>query len=262
MSFRHKNSRRQEDHGADDWLMTYADLITLLLCFFAVFLSVSVPKKEIFDQAKQQVLDQFSANYVLQGQFPTPEAKSESKLPYNANPSIVAQYQGEQHRTGDLVDASDEDGNPNQNENENEGQDQAPEGDRITTIDMPSATLFASGSADLSAAGKDLLSGVLEENLKTSDAEGYQITVEGHTDDVPINTLQFPSNWELSTARAAIVVRFFIDQGIPAQRLRVAGYADSFPKAPNRDTKGVAIPANQAENRRVVIKLEKIEKVK
>jgi len=60
--------------------------------------------------------------------------------------------------------------------------------------------------------------------------------------------------------RAAAVVRFFLSQNIPPQRLRAAGYADTFSKVPNRDANGIAIPANQAQNRRVVIKLEKIEK--
>jgi chemotaxis protein MotB len=55
-------------------------------------------------------------------------------------------------------------------------------------------------------------------------------------------------------------VHFFLDQGIPAERLRAAGYADTFPKVPNRDANGNPIPANQAQNRRVVIKLEKVDK--
>jgi len=56
------------------------------------------------------------------------------------------------------------------------------------------------------------------------------------------------------------VVHYFLEQGIPARKLRAAGYADSFPKAPNRDANGNPIPEHQAQNRRVVIKLEKIDK--
>jgi chemotaxis protein MotB len=87
----------------------------------------------------------------------------------------------------------------------------------------------------------------------------YMITVEGHTDDMPIGTGQFPSNWELSTARASAVVRYLINNGIPAAKLRAVGYAQVMPKVPNRDVTGRPIPENQAQNRRVVIKLEKIE---
>ncbi len=238
MSFRYRHQRRQEDHSTDDWLMTYADMITLLLCFFAIFLSVSVPKKDVFNQAKEEVLERFASS-------------SFHEMPFDTLTSIIDEYQGQEHRTGDQVDASDTD--------QGQGREEVPPGDRLMTIDMPSATLFSSGSAELSNDGKMLLLQVLEKNIK-NNSEDYLITVEGHTDDVPIKTMQFPSNWELSTARAAVVVRFFIDQGIAAQRLRVAGYADSFPKVPNRNALGIAVPANQAENRRVVIKLEKIVK--
>jgi len=73
--------------------------------------------------------------------------------------------------------------------------------------------------------------------------------VEGHTDDLPIHTQRFPSNWELSAARAASVVRFFIQQGIPKERLQAVGLADTQPRAPNTS------PEDRAKNRRVVIQL-------
>jgi chemotaxis protein MotB len=90
----------------------------------------------------------------------------------------------------------------------------------------------------------------------------YTISIEGYTDDSPIKTPQFPSNWELSTARAAAVVRSFVGLGVPAERLRAVGFAETSPKLPNRDADGKAIPENQAQNRRVVIRLEKITKQK
>ena len=76
---------------------------------------------------------------------------------------------------------------------------------------------------------------------------GHTITVEGHTDNVPISTPQFPSNWELSAARASTVVRHLIARGIPADRLSAVGYADTRPLAAN-DTE-----AGRAKNRRVSI---------
>jgi flagellar motor protein MotB len=133
-------------------------------------------------------------------------------------------------------------------------------GDRLTTIEINSAAFFGSGSATLSSDGAMILRKVAD-NLKSGAYKDYLITVEGHTDDTPIHTAQFPSNWELSTGRASAVVRFFMEQGISSQQLRAAGYADTFPKLPNRTASGDAIPANQATNRRVVIKLEKIEKI-
>ena len=131
-------------------------------------------------------------------------------------------------------------------------------GDRLTTIEISSAAFFGSGSATLSGPGRAILQDVAA-TLGTDKLRDYHVTVEGHTDDSPITTAQFPSNWELSTARASAVVHFFLDHGIPALRLRAAGYADTFPVVANRDAAGTAIPENQARNRRVVIKLEKID---
>ena len=237
MSYHPKRRRRIEDQHVDDWLMTYADMITLLLCFFAIFLSVSIPKKEQFEQARQKVMEKFAApEDVLAGKFPpkpaTPKA-AETRDPFDKLPSFIDKYQG-------MKDV------------------EVRPGDRIVTIAIGSAPLFAIGSADLSGEGRKILADVAG-IAKDRHYADYSVTVEGHTDDSPIRTAQFPSNWELSTARAAAVVRFFLEQGVRADRLRASGYADVFPKAPNRDAAGKPIPENQALNRRVVIKMEKRE---
>ncbi|HTW71533.1 MAG TPA: OmpA family protein [Acetobacteraceae bacterium] len=133
-----------------------------------------------------------------------------------------------------------------------------PPGDRITIFQCNDTAFFASGSATLSPAGATILRKLLATLLSPRFA-AYRITVEGHTDDAPIGNPLFPSNWELSSARAAAVVRFLVEQGIPAHRLRAAGYADTRPLVPNRDAAGNPIPENQAKNRRVVVQLEKID---
>ncbi|MCE7887587.1 MAG: hypothetical protein DYH13_08840 [Alphaproteobacteria bacterium PRO2] len=237
----YKKQGRRRGPRTDDWLMTYADMITLLLCFFAIFLSVSVPKDEQIEQAREKVRERFAAQnvidqFVLDPISPVGANSSEKEI-YDRLPSIVDMY------------------------NKGEGVHIEQEGDRITTIEMDSSAFFASGSSVLSDEGQRIL-GELQAKLTTKDYINYSITVEGHTDDNPIHTTQFPSNWELSTARAAAVVRFFLEHGIDPERLRAAGYADVFPKVPNRDSNGNPIAANQSQNRRVVIKLEKIEKNK
>lgn len=226
---RHQQRRSRTGH-VDDWLMTYADMITLLLCFFAIFLSVSIRKQRT--------------------EHRPPAIKVRSEAPRITTNNV----------------SSETDGAPSASLQEiaKRLQSQGPssiqeEGDRITTLQMSSGALFASGSAALSDSGRTILKDVAI-NIDSDRYKDYQVTVEGHTDDTPINTIQFPSNWELSTARAAAVVQFFLQLGIPAQRLRAAGYADTYPVAPNRDAEGKSIPENQAKNRRVVIKLEKIEK--
>jgi chemotaxis protein MotB len=225
MSFHYKKKRRLDDHRLDDWLMSYADMITLILCFFAIILSVSVIKDEKFEQVRQKVMEQFSVSDVTKG-IKTPQLENQQ--------AITKILQGQQ---GVAVES----------------------GDRYTAIEMNSAPFFASGSAELRPEGQHMLAALLP-TLQDERFRDYQITVEGHTDDMLISTAQFPSNWELSTARAAVVVRFFINNDIPATKLRAIGYAEVLPKVPNRDLSGKPIPENQAQNRRVVIKFEKIEK--
>lgn len=237
-----KNRRRssQEDAHIDDWLMTYADMITLLLCFFAVFIAISVVENEKFENAKQKVVEKFAGatSDYLKGEYALPDTQQDaietSELSFEALPSIVDRY-----RNNENIEVE--------------------KGDRITTIEMNSASFYAVGSANLTNEAITFIDGLLP-NLTSPEYRDYTISVEGYTDDSPIRTAQFPSNWELSTARAAAVVRLLIEKGIPSQRLRAVGYGDAVPKAPNRDSTGNPLPDNQAQNRRVVIRLEKIEK--
>jgi len=79
--------------------------------------------------------------------------------------------------------------------------------------------------------------------------------VEGHTDPLPIATSIFPSNWELSSARAGAVIRVFEEKGFERPNLVSIGLADSRPILENKDTKGEWIPENMAKNRRVVVRV-------
>jgi len=292
---------REAAGHADDWLMTYADMITLLLCFFVIFLGVATTRKN------QAPVRQWAEAIV-----PAPAPVSAPaqrlpatlmpfqpwlKLPEAIHPTPVADIEyiartvpGTADRKLAAVDDAPLEVTPPPDLAEpaavkaaapsapppvaaapaslpalvddlkarHAAADIEQKGDRITTLEISSAAFFDSGSALLSDAGKAILRDVAV-NLMSSRFQGYQITVEGHTDDTPISTAQFPSNWELSTARASAVARFLLDERIAPQRIRAAGYADTFPEAPNRDALGNAIPLNQAQNRRVVIKLEKID---
>jgi flagellar motor protein MotB len=279
-------SRWQTERAAslhvDDWLMTYADMITLLLCFFAVFLTLTVPKKPVAQTVELATTVTAPAPaHFLEGDLPfhglpiadRPTADDVPALKVAANPqALPPQAKTAEIKTEappappapapELV-ALDVSGitppsilEPLQAKGTAEIEQK---GDRLTTVNMSSATFFPSGSATISADGQGVLADVAQ-RLKSDELKDYLITVEGHTDDAPISTAQFPSNWELSTARASAVVHFFLDQGISATKLRAAGYADTFPKLPNRDAQGHPIPENQAQNRRVVIKLEKLDR--
>ena len=244
MTVRYKRNRRRDDAHVDDWLMTYADMITLLLCFFAILLAVSVPRHDKMTEATVQIQKTFAATD-KHGRFavkPNGLDGGEPGKSLDYLPSIVDKY--------DM---------PKPVPVPPQQPAQKPAGDRLTMVDLNSATFFPSGSAMLTDDGKKALAQALQ-NLNTAQYKDYTITVDGYTDDNPIATAQFPSNWELSSARAAAVVRFFISQGVPADKLRAEGYADTHPKMPNRDVGGNVIPANQAQNRRVVIQLEKLDK--
>jgi len=237
-----RKHRHNDEASIDDWLMTYADMITLLLCFFAVFIAIAVPDETKFESAKEKVEMQFSGgnSEFLKGVHSLPPTEIDTPpsadIPFKALPSIVDRFEGQK----DI---------------------EVEKGDRITTIEVNSAPFFQKGSASLSDEGIKLL-GEIQPSLTSQEYKDYIIAVEGYTDDSPIKTAQFPSNWELSTARAASVVRSLIDLGIPAEKLRAVGYAETSPKVPNRDSLGKEIPENQAQNRRVVIRLEKITKEK
>ncbi|HEY9198393.1 MAG TPA: OmpA family protein [Gammaproteobacteria bacterium] len=108
-------------------------------------------------------------------------------------------------------------------------------------LEISDNVLFAPASAALTGDGRGLL-GDLASTLKTLP---YALSVEGHTDNVPIRTARYPSNWELAAARASAVTRHLIEQGVAADRVRAIGYADTRPRAENSTAEG------RARNRRV-----------
>lgn len=119
------------------------------------------------------------------------------------------------------------------------------------SVNVAQEILFDSGSASLDKQGREVLQRVSEQLKETS----YQIVVTGHSDDRPIGpglVARYPTNWELSGARAASVVRLFQETGVAAARLMAVGMADNRPVAPN-DT-----PEGRARNRRIEIRLRPV----
>jgi chemotaxis protein MotB len=115
---------------------------------------------------------------------------------------------------------------------------------RGLVVSLPEAATFAVGSADVTAEARPLIARVVDE-LRGGP---YSLRIEGHTDDVPIRTARFPSNWELSTARAGAVVAYLIrDLRFSPARLSAAGYAEFHPRVANDSVE------NRARNRRIDI---------
>ena len=210
-----KKTRSQP--GEDDWLITYSDAITLILAFFVLMFSMSDMNQGKYKEVRAIIQAEFASK-------PTP-------TPFTKMANFMQTVAGKDIQAG-LIEVHDS----------RQG----------LTIEFRGSALFAPGSATLKPEAKELL-GKLARELDLMLEEGYQVEVQGHTDDTPIRTAQFPSNWELSTQRATNVVRFFISQGIPAERLKAVGFADTRPKYPNRTLFGKPIPENQAQNRRVVV---------
>lgn len=113
-------------------------------------------------------------------------------------------------------------------------------------LEISDSILFMPASAALTSSGMALLEG-LAGALK---GHAYLLSIEGHTDNIPISTARFPSNWELSTARAAIVARHLVKQDISPERVRAIGYADTRPRAGN------LTPEGRSRNRRVSLVLQ------
>ncbi len=210
------NTEQQSSSGGG-WITTYADMITLLMCFFVIMYSASEPSQSKWEQLKGGI-----ESDVMNVENPTPLADL-----YNA---LEAKYDNPENDNPDLTIDFESKG---------------------IIISMGSGSLFESGEAKLKPEGLGIVKTLgqeLEERLKIYS---LIIDVEGHTDDVPINTFKFPSNWELSSSRSASVVKEFTDLGLDTKIVRAIGHADSFPLKPNRDDSGVAIASNMALNRRV-----------
>ncbi len=215
----------------DAWLMTYADMITLLLCFFAIFISISEPSSQKVKQVTEQMRGAFGdVSGIGFGDLEQVGGNTSKESLLTRMNSIIALHPLQK-------DVS---------------LQQTAKG---INIELNSGSFFQSGSAELTEEGKSMLEEIGAE-INSAQYMGYLVIVEGHTDDNPIKTERYPSNWELSTNRATNVVKLFIELGMAADRLSAAGYSDTKPKSPNRDSTGLPIPENQAQNRRVMIRLE------
>lgn len=209
-----------EDEPEDEsWLLTYGDAMTLILTFLVLLLSVSQ-----IDQSKyEQVVESMQTG--LGGQA-TADVSNFEQLKIDVT-EISKQ-------NNDAVEVT-----------------RDPMG---VTLELASNDLFLVGSADIQPEAMKIVDQIADKIIAFgADYKNYQVEIEGHTDDVPISTLRFPSNWELSANRATNVVKRLIERGVEKHRLKAAGYADLFPKVPNRDANDNAIVENQAQNRRIVI---------
>ncbi len=217
--------RMHDDHdNADRWLLTYADLITLLLGLFVILYTVSKIDGEKYGRIIA----------ALGGIFGRDPATVVAASPVIGPPG-TAPVHSERYQVERAIASSIPIDNSTISVSQNE---------RGVTVHIMDELLFASGSADLKPGALSLLSN-LAAVLK---ALPNDIRVEGHTDDVPIQTAQFPSNWHLSVARAVNTAHYMVNTcHLVPERVSVVGYSAYHPLVPNTSE------ANRAKNRRVDI---------
>lgn len=214
-----RRRRQTFDADGEGWLVTYGDAITLLLAFFVMILSVSD-----INVGKVEALKEGLAGLTKQKR-PTPFNDIKKELE-----KIVGQ-----HGMADNVNV----------EIDKQG----------VKVEFSNFSLYDSGSAAIRPGAVPMLSEV-SNVIRDTSHETHLVEVEGHTDDVPITSERFPSNWELSGARASNVVKYLIGKGVNKERLKASGYADSRPKQTLAE--GETYTAKQrAANRRVVIYIKR-----
>ena len=244
MARKRKNKKKVDQAGSPAWMTTFSDLMSLLLTFFILLFSMSSVSEERFKDAAQSLqmaLVGSSSDSILDGNGEIigdlvgdvdPEEIVVEEVPVDPNyipEEVIALY--------DTVNGFLEEEGLNADVTLSRDQE-------CVYIDIQEAILFDSGSATLKAVGSETL-GQMAELFTLFDNE---IIVEGYTDNVPMHSREFPSNWELSTGRALSVLRYLSESyDISPSRLSARGYGEHRPIVPNDSDE------NRALNRRVNI---------
>lgn len=233
-----RKKKHEEHENHERWLVTYADLITLLLAFFIVMYSMSQVDAKKFGAMTAALNAIFEGGGIaLEGQTGASLGMDDAVVPTESeNYSIMREhFEGLRHRLHDYLQGTE------LAKHVRVGFD--PRG-VVMTID--DAVLFNAGSAELRSENRGLLSWIAVVLAEMP----VDIRIEGHSDNRPMSGGRYPSNWELSLARSMMVLRYFHGvHGIPPSRLSASGYGEYRPIADN------ATEAGRARNRRVEIVL-------
>ncbi|MCL4294721.1 MAG: OmpA family protein [Anaerolineae bacterium] len=239
MSAKHKPTH-EEHENEERWLLTYADMITLLMVFFVVMFSMANTDLKKFAQVAESMSEAFHVinigtkpGAVIVGQSkggssqqPSPnffEMLSPRQRDFVSVTSELTAFASQANLTGEISVNMNLEG---------------------VIISLSNGLIFESGSAELKPESLETLHKIAEV-LRTIN---NPVRIEGHTDNTPTNDPRYPTNWELSVARAVSIVRYLIEQeGIAPERLLPAGHAEYAPVAPN-DSR-----ANRTLNRRADI---------
>ncbi|OMI27959.1 flagellar motor protein MotS [Bacillus haynesii] len=229
MKLRHERRKREQGRKSSNWIITFSDLITLILVFFILLFSMSQIDLNKFKAAVGSFQDRADGNSAAElkkedagDQTAEKTAKSQDDLLKKINDYI------KKNKLSSLIAAKRD--------------------ERGVILVLQEAVLFDSGKADL----KDQAHPLLHKIAVLLKSVSNPIRVEGHTDSRPISTYRFPSNWELSAARASTVIGYFTSkEKLNSSRFLAIGYADTKPVKDNRTE------SHMKENRRVEIVIAK-----
>ena len=233
----HKRRIVHENH--DRWMISYADFVTLLFAFFVVMYSISSVNDEKYKTFSNSLNIAFARQPIAASGVVETQDMRLKALVDRRTARLGEQQRKMQERMKILANGlggvmapliSQRSVSINQTR-------------RGVVIDISASTLFRTGEAALQPGALQ----VLRQVAAVLSSEELAIEVEGHSDDIPIATAQYPSNWELSSARASSVARMLIDNGVEAKRLAVVGLASNQPLVPNDSAE------NRARNRRVIV---------
>lgn len=230
--------QRQSDNH-ERWLVSYADFITLLFAFFVVMYAMSSVNDGKYRVLSNSLVNAFGNIRAIPDRPPLdaqpPVQLKSQQIAARKYASQRRQQEKMRDMAGDIMKVL--------APLVKDGRVRVTQSSRGITVEINASVLFAPGQATLAENSSHTLRAIAQV-VKNHE---HEVQVEGHTDNVPIRTVYFPSNWELSTARASSVVRLFIDNEVDARRLTALGYGENRPVESN-DT-----PEGRARNRRVTV---------
>lgn len=252
-----KRRKKRIDKGSPKWMVTYADLVTLILVFFILLFSMSQIDLVKFEAVAESfrnrmIFDTFPSTLEMDNPTENAEPRTEDEgsedTKNNLSESETEVIDTNEQTNSEIIENQDTldellaEIQSFLNENDLQNTITANRTDQGVVLILQERVLFDSAEAEIKSTGEPFLEkvGILLENLPNN------VRVEGHTDNRPISTLQYPSNWELSGARASSVIRNIIaSSGLEESRFMAVGYGDTRPIVENDSEE------NWSRNRRV-----------
>ncbi len=251
MRRRRRGNEQIEMHDSNErWLVSYADFITLLFAFFVVMYAISSVNEGKYIVLSDSLVSAFkskptqallAAESNLAPAIIELPVKNEALTINQSSEKKIVRQKKMKRMAKDIMQALES--------LVQDGKVRVTQSAQGITVEINASVLFSPAQAQLAESSKKTLRAVAE----VVRGHEHEMHVEGHTDNLPISTNQYPSNWELSTARASSVIRLFINKGVDARRLTALGYGENRPVALNNTSD------DRARNRRVTIMIMSLE---